>query len=151
MRKFFVIGLFCIVSATSTASAVGYHMHLRGLTNDRNREFQVIRLSEITEEMIQDFFTGKRSQWVLECPEGSVLPFHFSVKGEFLAVEDTWSEVKVLKNCFIKRLNDKFLFSTDLQQWKEFQNFFSGKIGVALNLEEGDLTLGCHLELNENR
>lgn len=89
---------------------------------------QILVLSELTSEMKEDFLNGK----VLECLEGTVLPFRFSLKGEFLEGEN-FSTIKVLKTCFIKCVNEVFLFSTDLKDWKEFHKFFNGNLGVSLD------------------
>lgn len=152
MRNFFVGGLFFALAGASLAFAANHNMHLGGSsTHIVDTGCQVVALSELTKDMTEDFFTGKIPQFVLECSEGSVLPFNLSLKGEFLAleIEDTYSKVKVLKTCFIKRLEDTFLFSIDLQNWKDFQEFFTGVIGVSLSVEEGTPTVGFNIELNQ--
>ena len=144
MRKLFVGALFFALAGTSLAFTANHNVHL----GDSSTHV-VVALSELTEEITtEDFFAGK---FVLECSEGSVLPFNFSLKSEFLAleVENTYSNIKVLKTCFIKHVEDTFLFSTDLQNWKGFQEFFTGTIGCSVNVEEGTPTVNFNIELNQ--
>ncbi|KAF3361464.1 hypothetical protein PHSC3_001838 [Chlamydiales bacterium STE3] len=152
MKKLFAGSMFFALAGASLAFTANHNMYLgSSSTHIVNTGCQVVALSELTQDMIEDFFTGKTPQSILECPSGSVLPFNLSLKGEFLAleVEDTYSNIKILKTCFIKRLEDTFVFSTDLQHWKDFQEFFTGRVGVSLNIEEGTPSVGFNIELNQ--
>jgi len=112
---------------------------------------QVIALRELTKEMVEDFFTGKTPQAILECTEGSNLPLYLSLKGEFLALEGEAPSIKirVLKTCFIKCQKESFFFSSDLENWKEFDEFFTGEVGVCLNIEDETPVARLNIDLNQ--
>ena len=75
--------------------------------------------------------------------------------GEFLALESentTPLNLKILKTCYIRcEEKENFLFSTDLQEWKEFSEFFTGRIGVSVKAENDRTIAGLELELNHQK
>lgn len=144
MKKVALGSLLAIVVVLSTAFA----------STQSIRPEQVVRLTDITKESIEEFFQGNASQIILECIEGESLPFALSIKGEFLSLEvpeGTTLNMKFLKTCFIKSIGNHFLFSTDLQSWKEPQEFFTGVIGISLNIYDDQPGIGLNVELNGKR
>lgn len=153
MRKLITGGLLLALAGASVAFAANHSVQIGGSsTHIMDARYRVISLSELTPDMVEDFFMGENGpSFVLECSEGSILPFRLSLKGEFLNLEldDTPSTIKVMKTCFINRVGDKFLFTTDFKSWKNFEEFFTGVVGISLNVEEGIPTVGFNLELNQ--
>jgi hypothetical protein len=77
---------------------------------------------------------------VVVCPEGSSLPFNLMLKGEFLALESALKplQLNILKTCYVQcDEKEHFLFSTDLQTWKDFSEFFTGEVRVSVERENG--------------
>ncbi len=152
MRKLIIGGLCFVLAGASTAFAVNHSMRIGGTASHiTDTGCEVITLAELTKEMVEDFFTGKAPQVILECMQGSNLPFNLSLKGEFLALEaeDNPGALKVLKTCFIKSVGDTFFFSSDLHNWKDFQEFFTGAIEVTLNADEGTPIIGFNIDINQ--
>lgn len=113
---------------------------------------QVIKLTDINQELLQEYFLGKMEDVVLEFPEGVKLPLNLSVWGEFLSVESdesTLHTVSVLKTCYIRCMGDNFLFSTDLETWKEFSEFFKGQLSFWIDLNADQPKVGLSVELNQ--
>lgn len=116
---------------------------------------QIALLSDLTERIVQDFSAGEMKDLVVECSEGTELPFKITCKGQFLSLETEQSSplfLKIMKTCYIRcDGKDNFLFSTDLQTWKHFSEFFSGELKVSVEVENGMLNAGLQLELNQNQ
>ena len=116
---------------------------------------QMISLSHLDERTVQDFSNGKRSDLIIECPEGVSLPFKLTLKGQFLALESAAISplyLKVLKTCYVRcEEKENFLFSTDLQAWKGFSEFFTGELKVSVGIENGGPIAGLELELNQRK
>ena len=115
----------------------------------------IICLSDLNDRVIQDFSQGNMGDFVVECPAGASLPFKLKLKGEFLELESaslTPLYLNVLKTCYV-RCEEKanFLFSTDLQTWKGFSEFFTGSVNVSLEAENGGPTVGLKFELNQRK
>jgi hypothetical protein len=115
----------------------------------------LISLLDVNETIIQDFSEGKMSGCTLECPRGALLPLTLSLKGEFLFLDSAAAApmyLKILKTCYVRcEEQEKFLFSTDRQQWKEFGEFFTGELRASLHADSGQPTAGLELELNERK
>jgi hypothetical protein len=116
---------------------------------------QIIGLSELNDRIIQEFSNGKISDVIVECPEGTSLPFKLILKGQFLALESTSISplyLKVLKTCYVRcEGKENFLFSTDLQTWKGFSEFFTGELKVSVETENGGPIASLQLELNQRK
>lgn len=114
---------------------------------------RVISLSELNRETVEDFWQGKIGNIVLECPEGTCLPVKMAVKGEFLALESPVAPslyLKVLKTCYIRCVErEHFVFSEDLQNWKEPSEFFTGRFSVSVGVQDGQPMAELELELNQ--
>ncbi len=151
MKKFAIGSLMVALSATSAMFAANQSIHIGSKSHVMTPDNQVITLSELTKEMVEDFFAGKTSRFILECPQGAVLPFSLSLQGEFLSLssDELPRTVKVLKTCYIKCVDETFFFSADLQIWKDFHEFFTGMMGVSLNVNERTPTVGLNIELNQ--
>lgn len=153
MRKLITGGLLLALAGASVAFSANHSVQIGGSSpHIMDTRYRVIPLSELTPDMVEDFFLGKKGpSFVLECTEESILPFRLSLNGDFLnlELEDTPSKIKVMKTCFINRVEDTFLFTTDFKAWKKFEEFFTGVVGISLNVEEGSPTVGFNLELNQ--
>lgn len=119
------------------------------------RENQIISLLNLDERAMQDFTQGKMGDYTLECPKGAYLPLRMTLKGEFLALESAIATplyLRVLKNCYIRCENkEKFLFSSDLEQWEEFPDFFTGELKVSVETQNGGPVARVELELNQRK
>lgn len=114
--------------------------------------FQIVSLPAFNEEMLEDFFTGQSPNIILECSQGMALPFRLNVGGEFLSLkqpENKPYQLEVVKTFYTICLDeDLFLFSNDLEDWREFEDFFTGLVGITLN--EGDVQgININVELNK--
>ncbi len=112
---------------------------------------EVVSLIDLKQEMIENFMQGKLSNMVVECPAGTVLPLKLSMQGEFLALrskEEIPAYVKILKTCLVKSAGETFLVSLDGKNWKDFSDFFTGKVGVQFQNSEQGAFVGLSCELN---
>lgn len=148
MKKAKLLGCLLIAVAGST--------QLIATPNPKPTEcsqHQMISLFDLNDRVIEDFSNGKMGDLIVECPEGASLPFRMTLKGEFLALEseDVSSYyLKVLKTCYVRcDGRENFLFSTDLQTWKGFSEFFAGEVKVSVETENGVPVVGLQLELNQ--
>ena len=119
----------------STAMIIGHEEPAGVINTFDDVEYMVLNLTNISEKQLEEFFKGETVDLVLECPEGFSLPFHLSLKGEYLSLEPADQpaySLKILKTCFIKCLGETFLFSDDWVCWHECQDFFTGSIGFSL-------------------
>src|SRR4029077_21026346 len=150
MKKLVTGSLFIALAATSVIFAANHTMHIESKSHIMDLGDQIVTLSELTKERVEDFFAGKRSEFILECTEGAILPFKLSFQGDFFALADDEVSlaIKILKTCYIKCIDETFFFSTDLQNWKGFQEFFTGMMGVSLDVNENIPTVGLNIELN---
>lgn len=150
MRNTFIGGLgiaLASMSAALTAQAIA------GDTCSVETEYQIITLTDLTQKTIADFFADGAEHFVLECTEGMILPLNLSFKGEFLALDIDGAScmIKVLQTCYIKSVDGTLLFSSDVHDWKTFQEFFTGMMSVSLNVVEGDVAVGLCIELNSRQ
>lgn len=113
-------------------------------------EYQIVTLEALTEDVSQDFFAGRSDNLILQCSEGSKLPFHFALQGSMLALEPECAScsLRLLQTCFIMFVNEEFFFSSDLHDWRNFQEYFTGTMSVNLDVINGEPTVGLSIELN---
>lgn len=107
---------------------------------------QIVALDDLNERMAQVFTQGKMAGVILECKAGTSLPLQMTFKGSFLSLS-SWSAspttLTLLKTCYVQCVEpEHFLFSTDMQNWKEISEFFTGELKLSI-----DGTNGANLQL----
>lgn len=142
MKKLAMLGFLMMTALVSGP--------LLGATRD-----QILNLKELNQKEIEGFSQGKLNDHILECSEGTYLPLKMVLTGEFLAVEsaaETPLYLKILKTCYIRcEEKENFLFSTDLEEWKEFSEFFTGRVNVSVKAQKDGTIAGLELELNQRK
>jgi hypothetical protein len=137
MKKLLFIGSF--VLATS----------LFATSQDQEPSNRILKVEEMCGANIEKFPQGQLGDCIVEFSEGARLPLKIEFLGEFLGIESqspTPLFFKVLKRCYVRcEEKDTFLFSTDLQNWKEFSEFFSGHMNFSI--KEDNKTVGAQVEL----
>lgn len=100
-----------------------------------NEDVRVEKLADISQELLQEYFSGTMENLVLECSEGTNLPFNLNLHGEFLEIKsDEYKEIRMLKTYYIRFVEDNFKFSADLQSWYEFSDFFTGSFNLTVDV-----------------
>lgn len=126
-----------VLSLTSLFAA-GYSTHSGGKTLEQYCE-SIVPITEMTQQMAEEFFNGKLTSVVVKCSKGCSLPFRMNLTSEFLEFDsgEAAQSITVLRDCYIKNDGVAFLFSGDLNSWKNFENFFTGSFGIALSYDGG--------------
>lgn len=140
MKKFILAS--SILSLTTAGTMFGI--------DSKTIETQVVSISNLSQEMIGDFFAFK-SNLILECKEGDNFPFQIKLGGQFLELSSTdeKGQIKILKTCYIKCIEENFYFSDDLKTWKPFNDYFTGSLSVALNVDQMKHKVILEIELNK--
>ena len=139
------------IRATCLCALIGFSTSFAANTQIPEEGIHVISFKELSESGLPDFFSGSLPQIAVEIPEGAGLTFNLSLNGEFLALEPNNQDftIKVIKTCFLRSVEGSFLFSTDLESWAEFEEFFSGNVGVSVDTSEIIPKISLSLELNQ--
>lgn len=136
MKKLVPSILFFAFTGTSILSATIYRNIVNPAEENLNAksyftaksEIQTMTFSGLTKDILEDFFMDKIPNISLKCKKGNKLPFKFLVKGQFLSSSSDGSSTITAKETLYIRYNmeDSFLFSTNLTEWK---NFLSSVLG----------------------
>ena len=101
-----------------------------------------IALSEIHEALAP---MNDMSSLIIKVNPGDVLPIHFQMSGNVLQLEHTPENgtIKAREPLYIK-IEPFFLFSQDKKEWKSFESYFTGILGVSVgskSLPSGEIFL----------
>jgi|GEM_PF-1085907 len=166
MKKLISGVLFSTLTSTLMAFTSHENAYVTGTVIEMEGEsYQVAPLSEMTQDQAENFFAGNTPFIVLKCEQGSNFPFNFSLTGEFLSVNSgeapqTIQTIQILKTCYVKCLKKTaffsgettgytLLFSTNLQDWKNFDEFFTATVGVFIQAKDEAKLVQFNLELNQ--
>lgn len=92
-----------------------------------------LNLSEI-HEVLSDM--EQISSVIIKINPGDELPLRFSLSGDVLKLEHTPENgtLKAIEPLYIK-VEPSFLFSQDKKEWKSFESYFTGMLGVSVGKE----------------
>lgn len=143
MKKKITTLMVAILSATAvlTASTVTWKAQYEWTKDDGVPVKQVL-LSDLTEELMHDFESGKYQAIVVECPAGTTLPFQWNVSGDLFrtsgeSIEPIW----LSRTLFVKFLQNDFFLSIDGVKWQPFTDFVHGNLSLALGSQGLSLNL----------
>jgi hypothetical protein len=102
---------------------------------------RVVNIFDITESELNRCVQGECSELAVEFSEGSILPLDMFLGGNFItfAAEEELHglQIEVKQTFYIRCMEDDFIFSLNLEEWKPFFEFATGSISVALGTREG--------------
>ena len=113
--------------------------------------FEVKNIEELDQETLSDFMNGNQPDLILEFDEGAEYPLHIFLDGDIVSIIGNEKEIKnsvrVNQKMFLARSSDMFYFSTDFENWKNFNEFFMGNasIGFAITDEANFAYVGAQL------
>lgn len=116
--------------------------------NETQEEPTILTLAEFSKAMEAGMEIEKFKNVILECPQGSELPFKMTIRGDMLSLEPNLLTLKLLKPCYIKSGMGSLKFSSDLKKWEDFSEFFTGKTAASLDFQNQETQINLELELN---
>ncbi len=149
MKKFLLMNLMTALIATTSFASDSYD------TSDDFLEYCIISINDVTQEMIEGGFFSANPHIIIEIPEGSQLPFGgVAIGGDFFSLEaDKLSPqvINVVKTCYFRKTAETFLFSTDLENWGQFYEFFTGSVGFSTVFFNGVPSIQFNAQLNQRQ
>lgn len=129
MKKTILSCLLIAVAGTSMLFAKNpSHKKKKGLNATTN---EVITLHQLIEGVARGYSKDQFQDVVLQCPVGTLIPLNLTMRGDLFSLEPNQSvalNMRLLKPCFVKyRDKNHILFSSDAQEWKDFDQFFTAK------------------------
>ena len=77
------------------------------------------------------------TSFIIKIDPGDELPLSFRMSGDVLGLENPPEngKIKALQPLYVK-VEPSFSFSTDKKEWKSFDSFFTGQLGVSIGSNE---------------
>ncbi len=107
-------------------------------------EVKFFYLPHITEQDIGQCFS---SDSVLVCPEGTLLPLTFLLKGDVLELFPVESPLQLMIKCtlYLRFHDQQLLMSLDGENWKTWEELFTGMLTASLGIPTENLQLQLQL------
>jgi hypothetical protein len=112
-----------------------------------------VNVYDLSEDMLQQLLSGNLSNIAVEFPEHAQLPLNLFLDGDLISLvnpEGIPAYIKFNRSIYVRNLNGTFLFSTDLQQWRCYRDFFGRVVHAGFQVDPfvgPVISLGA--ELNE--
>ncbi len=99
------------------------------------RELSLSEIGEVFGEM------NEATSFVIKVNPGDTLPLNFRMSGDVFGLESPPENgrIKALQPLYVK-VEPSFLFSTDKEEWKPFESFFTGRLGASVG-SSGEIAL----------
>lgn len=92
------------------------------------KSYQKMSLSEFSALIFEGTAPRKLKNLIIECPEGSELPFKLTLNGDLFTFgpsQDLQFSLILKKTCYLTHLpTEGTVFSTDMKNWKKADDFF---------------------------
>lgn len=111
-------------------------------------ELQIINASCTTEQEMVKF---NRGDLVLEFTEGTLVPLHFFLDGNWLALvnDDQQNCIQIKRTFYMRLAENELSFSLNLTEWKSLLEFVTGTASLMIGAHDGTpaITLGAEASL----
>jgi hypothetical protein len=134
----------------NTTSVVGVDMKIAMiagiLVSCQLSAYEMVDFSEVEgiESLAEDV--------VIRCEEGAYIPLGFFMTGDVFSLEGESSlSLKAKQTFYLKGnfLEGEFLFSKNLDTWEEWDQFFTGSLGVCKKRQKEVMGMSIDFELNK--
>ena len=125
----------------------------RSKKNESQEEPTILTLAEFSKAMEAGMEVEKFKNVILPnaLKEPELPPKMTTIRGDIFSLEPNLLTLKLLKTCYIRSGMGSLKFSSDLKQWEEFSEFFTGKAAAALEFQSQVTLINMELELNLHR
>jgi hypothetical protein len=116
-----------------------------------SQELIVKQLAELSESELKAFMHGGGSHIVLQLNEGDQFPLTFSLSGDVLDLQHGGEAnhlVRLKQTLFLRNDGDLYI-STDLSEWVDALDFFTGTAGVSIHQSHRDPRIELYLDANK--
>ncbi len=114
--------------------------------------FSFISFQDVDSDLMRAFVNGELlPDYYILCEKGSVLPFTFLLKGDFVSMVENQKmdlSIVLLKSFYLSFQAGEIRLSEDGENWSHFDDFFSGMIGAAIGIENGIPQASLQIEIN---
>jgi hypothetical protein len=128
--------LVCALLLMASAATAGLH------AGDVTGSY-IIRITDVTEDMIGAFLSGEVHNAIVELPENTYIPFKYFLRGNLINLvpeERAPIYIKIMRTFYLKVDEQDFLLSTDLQNWKPLFEAISGDVSLSIETSNGHPT-----------
>ena len=141
---------------------------INSFAENTDEKFQIISIETIFEqeelkdlatlsfdeqiEKLEQFFDNWQDNWVIEFTKGLELPLKLNVKGDIFHLEpqDNFVSIFIDRNFYFRVVGEEdILLSTDLTNWMDIEEFFTGEVDVRCLKEKDKPFINLMLELNQ--
>lgn len=123
-------------------ATTGFHHTMKA------EDIRVVNALNLTEELACGLMKGDYPNTALEIEANTILPLHLFMRGNLIdAVSDV--PVSLKQTVYLRYVGDNaFLFSTDLVEWKNFQDFFTGQATICLSIQDGAVSVQAGVDID---
>ena len=136
MKKisFLVITAVCL---SAFAASTDFPIHAKPWENAL-QNLKVVNLFNLSEQELNELMDGKHPEVAVEFTANTVLPISFFLKGDLIQLtEEKFGQIQVKQTFYVRHVENEFVLSTNLSEWKPFLEFITGNISVGLSVDKG--------------
>lgn len=150
MKKLIMMSL-TLTTIFGTAIAVPVCFSVVPNVREAVRNLKVVNVGDLSEGDFNEIMLGNTPDTAIEFSAGTSMPIGFFLKGDLvnLVEEGNCGAVEICQAFYIRNVGQELFFSTDLKEWKPFQEFVSGTLSMTLNLENGRPSIRIGAEANQ--
>lgn len=111
----------------------------------------VIEAKDLTEDVIAQFCAGELTNVIIAFPAGTIIPLQVILSGNLLAlgnIDDAVPYFEMLQTIYVRHDGSNFIFSQDLQNWKQIADFLTGNISAVFGMQDSYPSFTLTVDVN---
>ena len=107
-------------------------------------DVKIVKFCDLTENDLEEIMQGLHPDKIIQFLANTTLPVSCYLKGDLIHLvqsEEKWGTIEIKQTLYAKCTEEEFLFSFDLTNWKPLLELITDKASVALNTQDGQVSL----------
>lgn len=121
-----------------------------GLLSASYQNLNVINITQLSDRDLNEIMLGQHPEVAVEFSAQTLFPLSMIVIGDLLNLtEKNIADIEVKQTFYVRRIEDRLLFSANLVDWKPLLEFITGYTSFSISIEEGKplLSIGAEAQL----
>lgn len=113
-------------------------------------DVKIVKFCDLTENDLEEIMQGLHPDKIIEFLANTTLS-GYCLRGDSMHLmqdEGNWDTIEIKQTLYAKCTEEEFLFSFDLTNWKPLLELITDKASVALNTQDGLVSLIVGIETN---
>lgn len=152
MKRLMILSL-ALMAICGSVCATSMNIDINSKTwRTVTQNIEVINICDLTDFDLIEIMQGNHPELAVEFLAKTSLPLSLFLRGDLINLvenDEGFKVVEIEQTFYVRCVEQEFIFSTNLIDWKPFFEFLTGNASVSLSIQDGKPSILVGVEANK--